>query len=76
MIDNNVRLEDQPVDEINRFDYGVGVGVGIDIWKLQIMGKYNWGLGKIEYDGYVWDLSYNYKAATLQGFQLSIAFLF
>lgn len=76
MIDNNVRLEDQPVDEINRFDYGVGVGVGIDIWKLQIMGKYNWGLGKIENAGDEWDQSETYKDATLQGFQLSIAFLF
>jgi hypothetical protein len=76
MIDNNVRLEDQPVDEINRFDYGVGVGVGIDIWKLQIMGKYNWGLGKLENAGDEWDQSETYKDATLQGFQLSIAFLF
>lgn len=76
MIDNNVRLEDQPVDEINRFDYGVGVGVGIDIWKLQIMGKYNWGLGKLENAGDEWDQSETYKNATLQGFQLSIAFLF
>jgi len=76
MIDNNVRLEDQPVDEINRFDYGVGLGVGIDIWKLQIMGKYNWGLGKLENAGDEWDQSKTYKNATLQGFQLSIAFLF
>jgi len=76
MIDNNVRLEDQPVDEINRFDYGVGVGVGIDIWKLQIMGKYNWGLGKLENAGDEGDQAETYKNATLQGFQLSIAFLF
>jgi hypothetical protein len=31
----------------NDWDGGVGLGVGIDIWKLQISGKYVWGLGKV-----------------------------
>jgi hypothetical protein len=30
--------------ELNSWDGGVGLGVGIDIWKLQISGKYVWGL--------------------------------
>jgi len=76
LIKNSTRLEDQPVSEINRFDYGVGLGVGLDLWKLQIMGKYNWGLGKLEHAGDEWDQSETYKNATLQGFQLSVAFLF
>jgi hypothetical protein len=33
--------------EINNWDGGVGLGVGIDIWKLQISGKYVWGVSKV-----------------------------
>jgi hypothetical protein len=76
VIQNNTRLEDQPFDDINRFDYGIGIGAGIDIWKIQIMGKYNWGLGKLQTAGANWDQAETYKNATLQGFQLSVAILF
>lgn len=75
-IQKGARLEDQPWDDINRFDYGIGLGAGIDLWKLQIMGKYNWGLGKLQAAGHEWDQANTYKNATLQGFQLSVAFLF
>ncbi|MEN6618113.1 MAG: porin family protein [Rikenellaceae bacterium] len=75
-IQKGARLEDQPWDNINRFDYGVGLGAGIDLWNLQIMGKYNWGLGKLQAAGHEWDQAETYKNATLQGFQLSVAFLF
>lgn len=62
-------------DDVNRFNYGVGAGVGLDIWKLQIMGKYNWGLGKLESaTNTTWEEKY--ENAKIQGFQLSVAFLF
>jgi len=68
-------LASQDWDDINRFNYGVGAGVGLDIWKLQIMGKYNWGLGKLESaTNTTWEEKY--ENAKLQGFQLSVAFLF
>jgi hypothetical protein len=35
------------LDAPNSWDGGVGLGVGIDIWKLQISGKYVWGFGKV-----------------------------
>ena len=76
VIQNSTRLEDQPFDDISKFDYGIGIGAGIDIWKLQIMGKYNWGLGKLQTAGANWDQAETYKNATLQGFQLSVAILF
>jgi len=76
VIQNDTRLEDQPFEDISRFDYGIGIGAGIDIWKLQIMGKYNWGLGKLQTAGANWDQAETYKNATLQGFQLSVAILF
>jgi hypothetical protein len=31
-------------DKINRFSWGIGLGAGVEIWKLQIEGRYNWGL--------------------------------
>jgi hypothetical protein len=31
-------------DNINRVDWGIGLGGGVEIWKLQIEGRYNWGL--------------------------------
>jgi hypothetical protein len=31
-------------DDINRVDWGIGLGGGVEIWKLQIEGRYNWGL--------------------------------
>jgi hypothetical protein len=34
-------------ENINRFDWGIGLGVGLEIWKLQIEGRYNWGLQDI-----------------------------
>lgn len=73
-LQDGVDLEDQNYN-INRFNYGVGAGVGIDIWKLQIMAKYNWGLGKLVTAGETtWEQKYG--DAKLQGFQVSAAFLF
>ena len=31
----------------HRCDYGLGLGLGINVWKLQITGKYNWNFGQI-----------------------------
>lgn len=76
MIQNQTRLEDQPISDMNRFDYGIGLGAGFDLWKLQIMGKYNWGLGKLKTADATWDQAETYKNAKMQGFQLSVAFLF
>lgn len=69
-------LEISQWDDINRFNYGVGAGVGLDIWKLQIVGKYNWDLGKLmsSQNNNSWDNLY--KNAKLQGFQISVGFLF
>ena len=57
---------------IQRWQKGVDIGAGIDIWKLQITGKYGWDL----------DLSAAKYASEfldyrrLKGFQLSVALLF
>ena len=33
--------------ELNRFEYGLGVGVGIEVWKFQVIGRYNWNFGSL-----------------------------
>ena len=30
---------------LNRLEYGLGLGIGIDVWKLQVIGRYNWNFG-------------------------------
>lgn len=32
---------------INRFEYGVGVGGGIEVWKFQLVCRYNWNFGSL-----------------------------
>lgn len=34
-------------DSINRFEYGVGIGGGIDFWRIQLQVKYNWNIGQL-----------------------------
>lgn len=29
----------------NSFEYGLGVGAGLDVWKLQVIVRYNWNFG-------------------------------
>lgn len=34
-------------DGLNRAEYGVGLGLGFDIWRFQLTGRYNWNLGSL-----------------------------
>ncbi|MDR2286077.1 MAG: PorT family protein [Prevotellaceae bacterium] len=34
-------------NDIKRFDWGIGLGGGVEIWKFQIEGRYNWGLQEL-----------------------------
>lgn len=33
--------------DLNRFEYGVGLGFGIEIWRIQLLARYNWNLGNL-----------------------------
>lgn len=37
-------------NNINRFEYGVGAGVGIQFRRIQLTGQYNWSLGDLVSD--------------------------
>ena len=36
---------------LNRLEYGLGLGVGLEFWKLQLSGKYYWNFGKLYHEG-------------------------
>lgn len=60
--------------ESDKLGYGIGLGAGMDIWKFQVTGKYNWDLGKAsEFD---WDGTKTFKGGKNKGFELSLAFIF
>ena len=60
--------------EYEKFQYGVGLGAGIEIWKLQLSGKYNWaGKGDLA-DGIA--AGKNVQFEKRGGFELSLAILF
>lgn len=37
-----------------RLEYGLGIGGGIDVWKLRLIARYNWNFGNL-YTGEGWD---------------------
>lgn len=49
-------------DGANRWEYGVGAGIGLDIWKFQVIARYNWNLRsfseRIPFSGLTLSLSF------------------
>lgn len=60
--------------DAEKFKYGIGVGAGIDIWKLQVSGRYNWELSSVA--DFEWDGIESVKGGKNKGFELSVAFFF
>lgn len=51
-------------NDVNRWEYGVGTGLGFDIWKFQVIARYNWNLSSFS------------DEMTFSGATLSLAYLF
>ena len=64
--------------EMDELRYGLGLGAGVDIWKLQVSGKYVWDMGKAsEFDSSVIGIGSGLlKGKKDKGFQLSVAYMF
>lgn len=60
--------------DTEKLGYGIGLGAGLDIWKFQVSGKYNWDLGKAS--EFKWDGRKTFKGGKNRGFELSLAFIF
>jgi len=43
----NITTDDMYSSQIRRLDYGIGVGGGFDVWKIQIAFKYSWGFAQV-----------------------------
>ncbi len=84
--------EGQPVDVmrnrwssagIRRVEYGMGLGVGIEVWRIQLVGRYNWNFGSL-YEDTIRDNETNFvnivesafNRRNFGGFTLSAAILF
>lgn len=72
-------------DGLNRLEYGLGLGIGLDVWKLQIIGRYNWNFGSMfDADSHLPsgnDVLANVKSSILDGknyagMTLTVAFMF
>ena len=63
----------------NRFEWGVGIGGGIDIWRFQIAARYNWNFGRIM-DATIDQLKEasveGLRSANFNGVTLSLAYFF
>lgn len=64
-----------------RFEYGLGIGGGLNVWKLQVIARYNWNFGSLyNVDGWN-DIKPNLKELNSRnenfgGITLSLAYLF
>ena len=50
--DGEVRGGDVLVNQIKKLDYGIGVGAGFDVWKVQLSFKYSWGFVPVTNEKY------------------------
>ncbi len=69
--------------DISRFEYGVGFGGGVEVWKFQLSARYNWNIGPMfknkenpEYTSPVGRLKQAFDRNNFGGVTLSLAFLF
>ncbi|MBQ7811259.1 MAG: PorT family protein [Bacteroidales bacterium] len=64
---------------MNRFSYGLGLGAGVEVWRLQLICRYNWNFGPLfdsEGSLNVQPVNEMFKDKNFGGVTLSLAFLF
>ena len=64
---------------MNRFAYGLGLGGGIEVWRFQVICRYNWNLGPLfDADGSlnVQPVAEAFQDKNFGGVTLSLAFMF
>ena len=47
ILGKEVDLSDVFKKNMNKFEYGVGLGAGVEVWKLQVAAKYVWNFGDL-----------------------------
>ncbi len=63
---------------INRFEYGVGAGIGVQLWgHIQITGQYNWNLGDLVNSGFAAsEFKRIFDESNFSGYTVSLALIF
>ena len=62
---------------LDRWEYGLGAGIGLDVWKFQLIARYNWNLGALTKDSTLSDIADMFSGKTnFGGVTLSLAFMF
>lgn len=62
---------------INRLEYGVGAGLGIQLWHFQITGQYNWSFGDLtRQNSAEAEFKELFSKSNFGGYTLSLALLF
>lgn len=62
------------IDGADKFQYGMGLGFGIDIWKFQIAYRYKWDLNSLDKDGLIEGLPIG--DAKIQSSEITLGFFF
>lgn len=62
---------------IEKVEYGLGLGAGIDVWRLQLAFKYNWNFGRVvNLDSYLKNINSKNINAANGGFEVTVGFIF
>ena len=61
---------------INRFEYGIGAGLGIQLWHFQIIAQYNWNFGGVASASAGKEFRELFSAANFGGYTVSLAIVF
>lgn len=72
-LDNKTTIKELEWD-VEKLRYGIGLGAGLDVWKLQVSCRYNWDLGKaaeFEMPGLG-----SFKGNKYKNFEVSLAYFF
>ncbi len=68
-------------NDLRRFEYGIGVGGGVNVWRLQVLARYCWNLGSL-YSVEGWDdikesiSGLNRESRNFGGVQVGVSFFF
>ena len=74
----NAKGESYDWKNINRFEYGVGAGLGVQLWRhFQIVGQYNWSLGDLVNSGFAEsEFKKVFDESNFSGYTVSLAIIF
>lgn len=80
-----VRFDDTNIWQnagLARMEYGLGLGIGIEIWRFQVTGRYNWNFGPLYKEKEGMDQTAAaltqgaFSSGNFRGLTLSLSFLF